>query len=466
MNLALRHRPQCFNDVLGQDFVKNYFCNSFIKQNLTHVFLFTGTRGIGKTSLARIVAKSFNCLQCNSPSFTVCQKCENCSTIAKSNNIDVLEFDAASHTGVADIRQILESAQYNPINSRYRIYIIDEVHMLSQSAFNALLKTLEEPPAHVIFILATTEMQKIPITILSRCHIFQLRLPEENKLQNYFCQIMQKEGYELEKNAAEIIVKHSGGSVRDGLSLLEQIILTIEDKKISPAKITQILYIIDQNLLQSMLKTLIINQPQESLKIFQQLIDEGFNSLYILKNLLEYVYTNIKTVQNNFSLKELHHIWQILLKGIQNCKNNPFQKMIAEITLLQIAHLQCFESPQNLIAKIKNPTKKKIVTDNNTIKGNTLLTWKNIQEQIKFKNENLHHLIQKYITNGIIDDNKLILIFDADHDEENEMRALTIKDKITKIISNNEKKINILIKFEKRNLQNLSEKIKNNFQTK
>lgn len=464
MNLALRYRPLHFANVLEQEFVKNYFRNSFATQNLAQVFLFTGTRGIGKTSLARILAKSFNCLAHSQPSFNMCQKCENCLKIDQTNNIDVLEFDAASYTGVNDIRQILESMQYTPATSRYKIYIIDEVHMLSQNAFNALLKTLEEPPKHVIFILATTEMQKIPTTILSRCQIFQLHLPNNNALMQHLCEIAKKEDYILEKNAAAIIVKQSENSVRDGLSLLQQIILTIEEKTITALQVKKILHIIEQDSLKSILTALINGNTEQCLQIFQHLLNEGFNSLHVLKSLLEYVYINIREKQNSFSLKELHHIWQILLKGVQSCKNGSFHKMITEMTLLQIAHIKNFESPQQLVQKIKNPiTASNTFDNNNKLLNKSELNWRSIQEKIKKTDLNLYNLMQKYVTNGVINDNKLTLIFDDDHNEENELRALTIKNKIEKIIINNYAAIIILIKFEKRNLQNLTEKIKYNF---
>lgn len=462
MNLALRYRPLCFEQILGQDFIKNYFRNSFVSQNLAQVFLFTGTRGIGKTSLARIVAKCFNCAHSQHPSYEICQKCENCTTIDKSNNVDVLEFDAASHTGVTDIRQILESMQYTPVNSRYKIYIIDEVHMLSQSAFNALLKTLEEPPAHVIFVLATTEMQKIPITILSRCQIFQLKLPNDIKLQEYFCQIAKKEGYELDNDAAKIITNQSDGSIRDGLSLLQQIILTSDIKIISATQVKKILHIIDENSLQQILLKLINGDTQESLKIFQYLLEDGFNSLHILKGLLEYVYINIQESRKTFSMRDLHHIWQILLKGMQNCKNNSFHKMIVEMTLLQIAQVKIIQPPQELIQNIKNTPQQKNINISPNININCESSWQNIQMQIKQSDSNLYNLIHKYVTNGIIIEEKLTLIFTDEHNDENELRALTIKNQIKKYIKN----IDVLIKFEKRNMQNLSEKIKNNFQIK
>ncbi len=215
--LARKYRSQDFQSLIGQDVLVKTLTTAIKTGRIAHAYIFTGNRGTGKTSTARILAKALNCLSADGPTATPCGKCDNCRAIAAGQHIDVLEIDAASHTGVDNMREILDAAQYRPTNGRYKVYIIDEVHMLSSSAFNALLKTLEEPPAHVIFILATTEIRKVPVTILSRCQRFDLvRVPVET-LKKHFAWIAEQEKIELTDAANELLARAADGSVRDGL---------------------------------------------------------------------------------------------------------------------------------------------------------------------------------------------------------------------------------------------------------
>ena len=225
--LARKYRPQNFNELLGQDALVQTLTNAIKNNRLHHAYILTGIRGVGKTTTARIIAKALNCTGKDGhsePTVNPCGICENCRAIAESRHIDVLELDAASRTSVDDIREILDGVRYKPTNARYKIYIIDEVHMLSKSAFNALLKTLEEPPSHVIFIFATTEIRKVPITVLSRCQRFDLQRLTIETLMKHFQNIIQKEGLEAEDEALHLIAKAADGSCRDGLSLLDQAI--------------------------------------------------------------------------------------------------------------------------------------------------------------------------------------------------------------------------------------------------
>ena len=216
--LARKYRSQDFQSLIGQDVLVKTLTTAINTGRIAHAYIFTGIRGTGKTSTARILAKALNCLASDGPTSTPCGKCENCRAIAAGQHIDVLEIDAASHTGVDNMRDILDAAQYRPTNGRYKVYIIDEVHMLSSRAFNALLKTLEEPPAHVIFILATTEIRKVPVTILSRCQRFDLvRVPVET-LKKHFAWIADQEHVELTDSANELLARAADGSGRDGLS--------------------------------------------------------------------------------------------------------------------------------------------------------------------------------------------------------------------------------------------------------
>ena len=225
--LALKYRPQTFNDLIGQDVVFTTILSSIKENKVPNAYLFTGIRGIGKTTIARIVAKSLNCLKGVDK---LCKEdlCENCSAISESNHIDVLEMDAASKTGVDDVRDLIEFSRYGPTSSKYKIFIIDEVHMLSKQAFNALLKTLEEPPEYLKFIFATTEIKKIPITVVSRCQRFDLSRIKSMELLAFIKKILEKEKGKATEEALRLIVKISEGSVRDALSLLDRAIIGLD----------------------------------------------------------------------------------------------------------------------------------------------------------------------------------------------------------------------------------------------
>ena len=227
--LALKYRPQLFEDLIGQDIIADTIYNSIKENKVPNAYLFTGIRGVGKTTTARIIAKSLNCLNGVEK---ICKEklCENCSAITNSNHIDVLEMDAASKTGVDDVRDLIEFSRYGPTSAKYKIFIIDEVHMLSKQAFNALLKTLEEPPEYLKFIFATTEIKKIPITVVSRCQRFDLSRVKSNELLEFIKQVKDKEKGKISDEALKLIVKISEGSVRDALSLLDRALLSLNEE--------------------------------------------------------------------------------------------------------------------------------------------------------------------------------------------------------------------------------------------
>ncbi len=225
--LARKYRPQTFSELIGQEPMVRTLANAIARDRLAHAFLMTGVRGVGKTSTARLIAKALNCVGPDGkggPTIDPCGVCEPCTAIAEGRHIDVIEMDAASHTGVDDVREIIEAVRYSAVSARYKIYIIDEVHMLSRNAFNALLKTLEEPPAHVKFLFATTEVDKLPVTVLSRTQRFDLRRIPAELLKEHFAEICRKEGVEAEDEALAIVANAAEGSVRDGLSILDQAI--------------------------------------------------------------------------------------------------------------------------------------------------------------------------------------------------------------------------------------------------
>src|SRR6188768_1011772 len=222
--LARKYRPQTFSELIGQDAMVTTLGNAIKRDRLAHAFLLTGVRGVGKTSTARLIAKALNCIGPDGqsgPTIDPCGVCEPCVAIAEGRHIDVVEMDAASHTGIDDVREIIEAVRYSAVSARYKVYIIDEVHMLSKAAFNGLLKTLEEPPAHVKFLFATTEVNKVPVTVLSRCQRFDLRRIGADKLAAHFAYVSEAEGVEAEPEALTLIARAAEGSARDGLSILD-----------------------------------------------------------------------------------------------------------------------------------------------------------------------------------------------------------------------------------------------------
>ena len=241
--LARKYRPQTFAELIGQDAMVQTLGNAIKRDRLAHAFLMTGVRGVGKTSTARLIAKALNCIGTDGqggPTIDPCGVCEPCVAIAEGRHIDVIEMDAASHTGVDDVREIIEAVRYSAVSARYKIYIIDEVHMLSKNAFNALLKTLEEPPGHVKFLFATTEVNKVPITVLSRCQRFDLKRISTEKLSAHFAEISAKEDVVAEAEALTLIAQAAEGSVRDGLSILDQAIAHADmegDGKVTAAQV-------------------------------------------------------------------------------------------------------------------------------------------------------------------------------------------------------------------------------------
>ncbi len=287
MALYHKHRPQTFADIIGQDHIVKTISNQIAGDNVAHAYLFSGPRGVGKTTIARILAKGINCLDKKEKEFEPCDKCESCTEITTSRSIDVIEIDAASHTGVDNVREnIIDNARFRPTKSKYKVFIIDEVHMLSTSAFNALLKTLEEPPSHVIFILATTELHKLPETIVSRCQRFDFKKVNFDEMSKHVNKIAKTEGIKIDKDITERIVGKSDGCVRDAISLLDQIMASGE-KHITAENSSLILPTVNVEKNLEFITALVEKQASQGIEVLNQLIDDGSNLTYFNNDAIE-----------------------------------------------------------------------------------------------------------------------------------------------------------------------------------
>ena len=306
--LALKYRPQNFDDLIGQRVITETIKNSIKSNKVPNAYLFTGIRGVGKTTIARIVAKSLNCL---SGTENLCkEKCSNCDAITNSSHIDVLEMDAASKTGVDDVRDLIEFSRYGPTSSKYKIFIIDEVHMLSKQAFNALLKTLEEPPEYLKFIFATTEIKKIPITVVSRCQRFDLSRIKSSELFDFIKKVKDKENGNVSDDAIKLIVKISEGSVRDALSLLDRALLSLDkNKELDLESAQKIFGYFDKSQLIDLFELILKGEEKNVTQIYRKIYDQGVEPKVFINDFLELIYyfKNINSLtldSTNFSLND------------------------------------------------------------------------------------------------------------------------------------------------------------------
>ena len=360
--LALKYRPQTFDDLIGQDVVAETISNSIKANKVPNAYLFTGIRGIGKTTTARIVAKSLNC---SNGTDNLCKEnfCESCTAISNSNHIDVLEMDAASKTGVDDVRDLIEFSRYGPTTAKYKIFIIDEVHMLSKQAFNALLKTLEEPPEYLKFIFATTEIKKIPITVVSRCQRFDLSRIKSFELFNFIKEIKNKENGNASDDALKLIVKISEGSVRDALSLLDRALLTLDkNRELDLSAAQKIFGYFDKSQLITLFELIFEGKEKEVLNTYREIYNQGVEPKIFINDFLEllYYFKNINSLDidgTNFSLndeefKKIQEIsgkvnnetlilfWQFTIKTLEELDIVSNQHLSMEMFLIRLTHLK------------------------------------------------------------------------------------------------------------------------------
>ena len=374
--LALKYRPKTFDDLIGQDVVVETIKNSIKTNKIPNAYLFTGIRGIGKTTIARIVAKSLNCLK-GVNKLCTSQMCENCDAISNSNHIDVLEMDAASKTGVDDVRDLIEFSRYGPTISKYKIFIIDEVHMLSKQAFNALLKTLEEPPEYLKFIFATTEIKKIPVTVVSRCQRFDLSRIKSSELFHFLEKIKEKENGKVTDDALKLIVRISEGSVRDALSLLDRGLLTLDNgKELNLTLAQKIFGYFDKSQLIELFKLVLQGEEKKVLNFYRQIYDQGVEPKIFINDFIELIYyfKNIDSLSiesTNFSLndeefkkiKELSSsmdnqililFWQYSIKTLEELEIVSNQNLSIEMFLIRLMYLNSMKSGNNLIDEKSN----------------------------------------------------------------------------------------------------------------
>ena len=368
--LALKYRPQTFEDLIGQNIVSETIVNSIRSNKVPNAYLFTGIRGIGKTTTARIVAKSLNCLN-GIENLCKDNLCKNCEAIANSSHIDVLEMDAASKTGVDDVRDLIEFSKYGPTSSKYKIFIIDEVHMLSKQAFNALLKTLEEPPEYLKFIFATTEIKKIPITVISRCQRFDLSRIKSTELFEFIKKIKNKENGKVTDEALRLIVKISEGSVRDALSLLDRALLSIDNsKELDLDSAQKIFGYSDKSQLIDLFNLIFSGNKNKVIESYRRIYDQGIEPKIFINDFIEilYYFNNINSItieSTNFSLNDYEYnkikeisgsidsevlilFWQFSIKTLEELDIVANQNLSIEMLLLRLIHLKTLKSENKI----------------------------------------------------------------------------------------------------------------------
>ena len=384
--LALKYRPQEFKDLIGQDIMAQTITNAIKLGKTPNAYLLTGIRGIGKTTTARLIAKALNCeknynlkIKCSSENF-----CSTCQQIINSGHIDILEMDAASKTGIDDIRELIENSKYSPTSAKFKIYIIDEVHMLSKQAFNGLLKTLEEPPPSLKFILATTEVRKIPVTILSRCQRFDLKRVDLDKLCLHLKNISAKEKGNISEDAIKLIAKTSEGSVRDAISLLDRALISQsinQEKPITEQEVREMLGLADKSKVISLFKEVLNGKEKESLEYLKELMDDGLDAKNFLNDILEILYLfsrriSLGPIEKDLSLSESEammidqfsmHIdmqdiglfWQLTIKTIDDLRIVGNENLSLKMYIMQLIHLNNLEENKNIKTEEESVFEKK-----------------------------------------------------------------------------------------------------------
>ena len=374
--LARKYRPTTFDDLIGQEAMVRTLRNAFATGRVAHAFMLTGVRGVGKTTTARIIARALNCTGpdgTGGPTADPCGVCDNCRAILADRHPDVVEMDAASRTGIDDVREIIEATRFRPMQARAKVFVIDEVHMLSRNAFNALLKTLEEPPPHVKFIFATTELRKVPITVLSRCQRFDLRRVRVTELAAHFARIAAAEGVRVAPAALDLIARAADGSVRDGLSLLDQAIAQAEGE-IAVDAVADMLGLADREAVFDLLEAVMAGKPADALAVTDRAHERGADLGVVLADLLELIHTvtrlkSVPALRDSAELPEAERIrgaaladrmsvpalaraWQMLLKGVAEVESAPDRRAAAEMVLIRLCYVADLPPPGDLVRRL------------------------------------------------------------------------------------------------------------------
>lgn len=400
--IARKWRPQSFKDLVGQEHVVTTLENALKQSRMPHALLFTGARGVGKTSAARILAKSLRCP--NTKDLVPCNECSDCTEIANGTSVNVIEIDGASNNGVESIRELRETVAYMPSHGKYKVYIIDEVHMLSTSAFNALLKTLEEPPAHVVFIFATTEIQKIPVTILSRCQRFDFKRIATRKVVERLKFISEAEGVKMDTQSLWLLARESEGSLRDSQSLLDQVI-TFCGSEVTYKKVVEILGLTDRSILFDTLKAIIERQPQRVLAIIQKVVELGYEPKQFVQDLLKDLRNmmivkvsqglsldfldlpdeelkDFQAMSDGLTNEDIHLLFDMSLKGAGDVMRSQDSRTVLEMLLIRLTQAPSLESIEKFLYE-GGGSSSPGVTRKMTVTAKADPTWKGFVDKLK-----------------------------------------------------------------------------------
>lgn len=376
--LARKYRPSNFDELIGQEALVRTLTNAIDAGRIAQAFMLTGVRGVGKTTTARIVARALNCIGPDGeggPTIHPCGVCQNCTAIAEDRHVDVIEMDAASRTGVDDIRELIDGVRYRPVSARYKVYVLDEVHMLTKNAFNALLKTLEEPPEHVKFIFATTEIRKVPVTVLSRCQRFDLRRVPVDQLATHFKSVAEREGVSIEEEALGMVARAADGSVRDGLSILDQAI-ALSAGTVDAERVRDMLGLADRTRIYDLFDAAMKGEAPTALTILEDMYHVGADPAVVIEDLMDVTHfltrailapdaldrpttaelerTRGRELAESLTIPVLTRAWNMLLKGLNEVRAAPSPIQAAEMVLIRLIHVANMPTPGDLVAKLKD----------------------------------------------------------------------------------------------------------------
>ncbi len=491
--LALKYRPQEFKDLIGQEVMAQTITNAIKLGKTPNAYLLTGIRGVGKTTTARLIAKALNCEKNDDPKIACSGEnfCPTCQEIINSNHIDILEMDAASKTGIDDIRELIENSKYSPTSAKFKIFIIDEVHMLSKQAFNGLLKTLEEPPPSLKFILATTEVRKIPVTILSRCQRFDLKRVNVEQLCSHLEKIAKKENGKISKDAITLIARTSEGSVRDSISLLDRALISqaiIENKVIEDTDVREMLGLADKKKVISLFKEVLSGNEKEALKYLNELINDGLDAKNFLNDILEVLYLFSRRISlgpiekdlsisesevqmvdeysKNIDMQDIGLFWQLTIKTIDDLKIVGNENLTLEMYIMQLVHLKNIDERKE-ISNFENETNN---TSNDKLVGKKIddkPSEINITNQIKNQLKSTNQIKTSPIKSSVKGEKKInieITSFQDLIDQANKEKEIELKydlERNVKLVSFNKGTIDISFneKLNKNFIKNLTEKL-------